>query len=207
MRAPSLNASPGPHFQPCRKATSRHRAHSPVAHAMSLFDRRVSICVYLREPNIARPGTPLYLSSLSVLNSTCTQNSLLSSSNHVQKRPSRRSTSRACSLKPHVSYGSAATSKYWKFLSGSSCFCSYADMNLTRGCTPCEISGYCSWNRRPFCLVNGSRTLVILYPGLPILTMFLRGAGRFRPSMASLALPSFCSRAARRARFVWCLRP
>lgn len=60
----------------------------------------------------ASPGTPLYLSSLSVLNNTCTQNSLLSSSNQFQNRPSLLSTSRACNLNPHVSYGSAATSRY-----------------------------------------------------------------------------------------------
>lgn len=51
----------------------------------------------------ARPGTPLYLSSLSVLNVICTQNSLLSLSNHVQCRSGLRSTSLACSLNAHVS--------------------------------------------------------------------------------------------------------
>lgn len=67
---------------------------------------------YLLGPLGAKPGTPLYRSSLSVLNSTCTQNSLLSSSNQFQNLSSLRSTSLACNLKPQVSYGSAATSKY-----------------------------------------------------------------------------------------------
>jgi len=158
----------------------------------------------------AKPGTPLYLSSLSVLNITCTQNSFKSESHQVQYRSFVLSTSLACNLNPHVSYGSAATNIYWKFLSGgSSTFCSNALMNRTFGSTSCEISGYCNWNSKPCCLVTGSRVFVILYPGRPILTTFFRTL-TCAPTMpigkpvtgSTPARPSFCSRAARRARFV-----
>lgn len=60
----------------------------------------------------ANPGAALNLSSRSVMNMICIQNSLASGSQKQKPLPSLLSSSLAGILNPTVSYGSAATSRY-----------------------------------------------------------------------------------------------
>ncbi|KAF4516797.1 hypothetical protein B566_EDAN004636 [Ephemera danica] len=78
----------------------------------------------------AEPGIriPPFLGSTLKLN--CRKNCL--------NLPSVLSTSRLGTLKPMVSYGSAANNKYCHFLSGGSTRCSYADMNRCLGLRLCR---------------------------------------------------------------------
>lgn len=88
---------------------------------------------------------------------------------------------------------------------GGSRFCSQALINLRLGMTSPLICGKWTCTIIPSFPVSLSRTFVTRYPGLPILRKTLRWTEDWGGATASWF--SFMSRAARRARLVWCFLP